>query len=114
VLNWVNDQGVPLGDMKKETLNAILDPDDEFGIEDFSSRYPTTFMKFSRFAARLPLRAFPSFANARMRQRLMTAACGTQRSTTAPAPAVTPAGSSKFRIIPAAKSERGKGSRRMR
>lgn len=33
VLNWVNDQGVALGDMKKATLNAILDPDDEFGIE---------------------------------------------------------------------------------
>jgi DNA polymerase len=40
VLNWVNDQGVPLGDMKKETLNAILDPDDEFGIEDFSEPLP--------------------------------------------------------------------------
>jgi DNA polymerase len=40
VLNWINDQGVPLGDMKKETLNAILDPDDEFGIEDFSEPLP--------------------------------------------------------------------------
>ncbi len=40
VLNWVNDQGVPLGDMRKETLNAILDPDDEFGIEDFSEPLP--------------------------------------------------------------------------
>jgi DNA polymerase len=40
VLNWVNDQGIPLGDMKKETLNAILDPDDEFGIEDFSEPLP--------------------------------------------------------------------------
>jgi len=40
VLNWVNDQGVPLGDMKKETLNAILDPDDEFGIEDFNEPLP--------------------------------------------------------------------------
>jgi len=40
VLNWVNDQGVALGDMKKETLNAILDPDDEFGIEDFSEPLP--------------------------------------------------------------------------
>lgn len=40
VLNWVNDQGIPLGDMKKETLNAILDPNDEFGIEDFSEPLP--------------------------------------------------------------------------
>ena len=40
VLNWINDQGVALGDMKKETLNAILDPDDEFGIEDFSEPLP--------------------------------------------------------------------------
>jgi DNA polymerase len=40
VLNWVNDQGVALGDMKKATLDAILDPDDEFGIEDFSEPLP--------------------------------------------------------------------------
>lgn len=40
VLNWVNDQGIPLGDMKKATLDAILDPDDEFGIEDFSEPLP--------------------------------------------------------------------------
>lgn len=40
ILNWVNDQGVPLGDMRKETLNAILDPDDEFGIEDFHEPLP--------------------------------------------------------------------------
>ena len=40
VLNWVNDQGVPLGDMRKATLDAILDPDDEFGIEDFSEPLP--------------------------------------------------------------------------
>lgn len=40
VLNWVNDQGIALGDMRKETLNAILDPDDEFGIEDFSEPLP--------------------------------------------------------------------------
>lgn len=40
VLNWVNDQGIPLGDMKKATLDAILDPDDEFGIEDFAEPLP--------------------------------------------------------------------------
>lgn len=40
VLNWVNDQGVPLGDMKKTTLNAILDPDDEFDMGDFSEPLP--------------------------------------------------------------------------
>lgn len=40
VLNWVNDQGVPLGDMKKATLNAILDSDDEFDIGDFSEPLP--------------------------------------------------------------------------
>ena len=40
VLNWVNDQGVPLGDMKKATLDAILDPDDEFDIGDFSEPLP--------------------------------------------------------------------------
>jgi DNA polymerase bacteriophage-type len=40
ILNWVNDQGVPLSDVKKSTLDAILDPDDEFGIEDFSDPLP--------------------------------------------------------------------------
>lgn len=40
VLNWVNDQGIPLGDMKKATLDAILDPDDEFDIGDFSEPLP--------------------------------------------------------------------------
>ena len=40
VLNWVNEQGVPLGDMKKATLDAILDPDDEFGLEDFGETLP--------------------------------------------------------------------------
>lgn len=40
VLNWVNDQGIALGDMKKATLDAILDPNDEFGIEDFGEPLP--------------------------------------------------------------------------
>lgn len=40
VLNWVNEQGVPLGDMRKATLDAILDPDDEFGIEAFTEPLP--------------------------------------------------------------------------
>src|SRR6185369_5761164 len=40
VLNWVNDNGVPLDNMKKATLDAILDPGDEFGIEDFSDALP--------------------------------------------------------------------------
>lgn len=40
ILNWVNEQGVGLGDMKKATLDAILDGDDEFGIEDFSDPLP--------------------------------------------------------------------------
>jgi DNA polymerase len=40
ILNWVNDQGVPLGDMRKATLDAILDADDEFGIEDFEDPLP--------------------------------------------------------------------------
>lgn len=39
-LDWVNGEGVPLSDMKKATLDAILDPDDEFGIEDFSDPLP--------------------------------------------------------------------------
>lgn len=40
VLNWVNEQGVPLGDMKKATLDAILDPDDEFDLGDFDEPLP--------------------------------------------------------------------------
>ena len=40
VLDWVNEQGVPLGDVRKATLDAILDPDDEFGIEAFSEPLP--------------------------------------------------------------------------
>jgi hypothetical protein len=66
----VNDQGVPLGDMKKETLNAILDPDDEFGIEDFSEPLPYTSMKCSPFAGRSRRRAFPSSGECSNAQRL--------------------------------------------
>jgi DNA polymerase len=40
VLNWVNDQGFALGDMKKATLDAILDPDDEFGLEALDEPLP--------------------------------------------------------------------------
>lgn len=40
ILDWVNAQGVPLGDVRKATLDAILDPDDEFGIEDFNEPLP--------------------------------------------------------------------------
>lgn len=40
VLNWVNDQGVPLGNLQKATLDAILDPGDEFNVEDFSEPLP--------------------------------------------------------------------------
>ena len=40
VLEWVNTQGVALGDMKKATLDAILDPDDEFDMGDFSEPLP--------------------------------------------------------------------------
>jgi DNA polymerase len=36
VLDWVNEQGVALGNMKKATLDAILDPDDEFDLGDFT------------------------------------------------------------------------------
>lgn len=34
ILNWVNEQGVRMGDMRKETLDAMLDPDDNIGFED--------------------------------------------------------------------------------
>lgn len=40
VLNWVNDQGFAIGDMKKATLDAVLDPDDEFGIEAIGEPLP--------------------------------------------------------------------------
>ena len=40
VLDWVNAQGINLGDMRRETLDAILDPNDEFGIEDFAEPLP--------------------------------------------------------------------------
>ncbi len=40
VLDWVNEQGVALGDMKKATLDAILDPDDEFDLGDFVEPLP--------------------------------------------------------------------------
>lgn len=40
VLNWVNDQSVRLGDMKKATLDAILDPDDEFDLADLGEVLP--------------------------------------------------------------------------
>lgn len=40
VLDWVNDQGVRLDNMKKATLDAILDPDDEFEIGDFEEPLP--------------------------------------------------------------------------
>jgi len=34
ILNWVNEQGVRMSDMKKDTLDALLDPDDNIGFED--------------------------------------------------------------------------------
>lgn len=40
ILNWVNDQGVKLGDMKKATLDAILDPDDEFDLGHLEETIP--------------------------------------------------------------------------
>lgn len=40
ILNWVNEQGTPLSDVKKDTLDAILDPDDEFGIEALDEPLP--------------------------------------------------------------------------
>jgi len=40
ILNWVNDQGVGLGDLKKATLDAILDPDDEFDLADLGEPIP--------------------------------------------------------------------------
>ena len=33
ILNWVNEQGVRMSDMRKDTLDALLDPDDEIGFE---------------------------------------------------------------------------------
>jgi len=40
ILNWVNAQGVAMGDVKKATLDAILDPDDEFGVEEIAEPLP--------------------------------------------------------------------------
>nr|GAT42309.1 XRE family transcriptional regulator [Mycena chlorophos] len=40
ILNWVNEQGVALGDMKKATLDAMLDPDDEFEIDALDEPLP--------------------------------------------------------------------------
>lgn len=34
ILNWVNEQGVRMSDMRKATLDAMLDPDDNIGFED--------------------------------------------------------------------------------
>jgi len=34
ILAWVNEQGVNMSDMKKDTLDAMLDPDDNIGFED--------------------------------------------------------------------------------
>lgn len=34
ILNWVNEQGFRMSDMKKATLDALLDPDDEFSFDD--------------------------------------------------------------------------------
>lgn len=35
ILEWINAQGVPLGDMRKETLDAMLDPDDNIGLDQW-------------------------------------------------------------------------------
>lgn len=35
ILNWVNEQGVALGDMRKDTLDGMLDPGDEFDMENW-------------------------------------------------------------------------------
>lgn len=34
ILDWVNEQGVRMSDMKKDTLDALLDPEDNIGFED--------------------------------------------------------------------------------
>lgn len=34
ILNWVNEQGVRMSDMKKDTLDALLDPDDSVDFGD--------------------------------------------------------------------------------
>lgn len=33
ILDWVNEQGVVMADMRKGTLDAMLDPEDEFGMD---------------------------------------------------------------------------------
>lgn len=43
VLDWINDQGVPLDNMRKATLDAILDPEDEFGFEFLDAFEPLPY-----------------------------------------------------------------------
>jgi DNA polymerase len=73
VLNWVNDQGIPLSDMKKATLDAILDPDDEFGIEDFGEPLP-----YHVHEALTLRRSLASSSVAKL-QRMLDCACGDGR-----------------------------------
>ena len=40
ILDWVNEQGVRLSNMTKATLNAILDPDDEFDVDILDAPLP--------------------------------------------------------------------------
>lgn len=68
VLNWVNDQGVALGDMKKATLDAILDPDDEFEIDALQEPMPPHVYEVIKLR-----RALASSSVAKLERMLMCA-----------------------------------------
>lgn len=45
ILEWVNGAGLPLDDMKKATIDAILDPDDNISIDDVEFKVPANVLE---------------------------------------------------------------------
>jgi DNA polymerase len=45
ILEWINANGIPLNDTKKETLDAVLDPNDEFTIDDVPVTIPPNVLE---------------------------------------------------------------------
>lgn len=68
VLDWVNDQGIALGDMKKATLDALLDPDDEFGLESLDQFEPLPYHIHEVLTLRRSLASSSVSKLARMKQ----------------------------------------------
>lgn len=73
ILNWVNEQGVRMSDMRKDTLDAMLDPDDEITFDDMD-RLGIEPLPFHVHRALTLRRSLASSSVAKL-QRMLDCAC---------------------------------------